>query len=264
MEKEKTNPHKNHRKRLRNKVEKYGLDCLEYHEILELLLTYTISRKDTNPIGHELINYFGNFQNVIDADFNDLVKVDGIGPESAFFINVLSQFIDIYNKNKQEQKTYTLNSTAKSVQFFRDFYRIKNNEFMVIVCLSKNKKVLKTIKYKGHDDSEICVDLKQISQGISNEGVSGVVLYHTHPFGDVNPSYADILATQRVVHMCLNQGVEFDDHIILNESAHYSFKNAGLIDKMKAQYIKSTDVSNLYLQTVDKELIKDEKIETEE
>ena len=46
MEKEKTNPHKNHRKRLRNKVEKYGLDCLEYHEILELLLTYTISRKE--------------------------------------------------------------------------------------------------------------------------------------------------------------------------------------------------------------------------
>ena len=89
----KDNPHKNHRSRLKNKVRKYGLECLEAHEVLELLLTYTIPRKDTNPIGHDLLDCFGTFSNVIDADYFDLLKVKGIGEESALFFNILAQFM---------------------------------------------------------------------------------------------------------------------------------------------------------------------------
>ena len=36
--------------------------------------------------------------------FFDLLKVDGIGPESALFFNVMSQMKDIYLKSKQEQE----------------------------------------------------------------------------------------------------------------------------------------------------------------
>ena len=197
------NNHKNHRSRLKTNVKNHGLECLAYHEILELLLTYSIPRKDTNPIGHNLIDFFGSFSRVLDSDYHDLIKVDGIGPESALFLSILSQLIEIYNKSKKEEKSYFLNSTAACVQFFRDFYSIKNTEFMIMACLNKSKKVLKAFRYNGKDDTEINFDLKQISNGINDQGVNSIVLYHTHPFGSVQPSTADVATTQKIVNICL-------------------------------------------------------------
>lgn len=236
MENNKTDTHKNHRKRLKTKVKNYGLECLAYHEILELLLTYTIPRKDTNPIAHNLIDRFGSFANVIDANYYDLLKVDGVGPESALLLNALSSFMEIYNKSKLETGTSVLDSVAKCVKFFRDFYRVKNNEFMVMVCLGKNKRVVRTFLYKGKDETEISFDLRQISHNINDSGVHSIVLFHTHPCGSVEPSSSDLSTTQTIINICLFNGIDFDDHIILNESEHYSFKNNGLIDKMKLKF----------------------------
>ena len=262
--KEKTNSHKNHRSRLRAKVRKNGLDCLEYHEILELLLTYAIPRKDTNPIGHNLLEYFGGFSNVFDADYHDLLKVDGIGPESALFIRSLSDLVEIYNKSKKEKKTYILNSTTKCVEFFRDFYCVKESEFMIMVCLTKNKKVKKTYRYKGKDDTEISFDLRQIMNSINNQGVSSIVLFHTHPCGDVEPSLADLQTTQKIIGMVLAHGIDVDDHIIFNESEHYSFLKHDLIDKMKTKYLKTIDVGELYFEISKSSTNTDEKIEIDE
>ena len=239
--------HKNHRKRLKDKVKNYGLECLAYHEILELLLTYTISRKDTNPIAHNLLEYFNSFSNVVDANYYDLLKVDGIGPESALFFNVLSQFMEIYNKNKLETKKPILNSVTSCVQFFRDFYGIKNNEFMVMACLGKNKRVVKTFLYKGKDETEVSLDLRNIANKINDTGVASIVLFHTHPNGDVRPSVEDLSVTQSILSVCLVNGIDFDDHIILNESDHYSFKHNGIVDKMKSKHSSNFSVANLFI-----------------
>ena len=247
MSRNKEISHKAHRSRLKSKVEKFGLDCLEYHEILELLLTYTIPRKDTNPTAHELMDHFSSFSNVIDADYHDLLKVEGIGPESALFLNVLAQFIEVYNKSKLESRTYILNSTEQAVGFFRDSYRIKNNEFMVVACLGKNKRVRKTYLCKGMDETEITFDLRKIINSINDAGVDSVVLFHTHPNGSVKPSKEDVITTQRFLNMCLMNGISLNDHIILNESEHFSFKKNYLIDKMNSKYSQISSLKDIII-----------------
>ena len=57
---EKTNPHINHRKRLRRRFLNEGIDNFEDHNVLELLLFYSIPRKDTNELAHRLISTFGS------------------------------------------------------------------------------------------------------------------------------------------------------------------------------------------------------------
>ena len=238
--------HKNHRSRLREKVKNHGLECLAYHEVLELLLTYTIPRKDTNPIAHNLIDNFGSFSQVIDADYYDLLKVEGVGPESALFINVLSQFMDIYQKNRMEKKVVVLNTTGKCVKFFRDSYRIKDNEFMVMVCLGKSKRIIKTFVYKGLDEVSVSLDLRNIANRINDSGVSSVVLFHTHPNGSVDPSPADISTTQTILNMCLTHGIDVDDHIILNEAEHYSFAQHAILNDMKFKFVNVFGSANGY------------------
>lgn len=246
---ENNNPHKNHRNRLKTKVRNHGLECLEYHEILELLLTYSIPRKDTNPIAHRLIENFGSFAKVMDANYFDLLKVDGIGPESALLINIVSSFKDIYNKSKLETKVSILNTTEKCVRFFRDFYRIKGDEYMVMAGLSKTKKVVKTYLYNGQSEDAISFDLRQIANRINDYGISSVVLFHTHPQGDVCPTPEDIATTQSILNVCLMNGIDFDDHIILNESEHFSFGKNNMIDKMKRKYQEVFGYTDAYIES---------------
>lgn len=215
---------------------KNKLEGLEYHEVLELFLTYTIPRKDTNPIAHKLIERFGSFANVVDANYFDLKKVDGVGHESALFLNMLSSFIEVYNKSKLERQTVFLNSTGSAVKFFRSHFRVKDNEFMVLACLSKNNRVVKTFTYVGFDDDEVSFDLKNVVNDINDDGVRKVVVFHTHPNGSVNPSLEDVIATQKLINVCMVHGVDFEDHIILNEAEHFSFKRKRLVDTMKQRW----------------------------
>ena len=247
MEEKKTNIHKNHRKRLKSKVKDYGLGCLAYHEVLEFLLTYTIPRKDTNPIGHNLLENFGSFCDVIDADYYDLLKVDGVGPESALFISTLADVMEIYNKSKQERKAQTLNGPGACAKFFRMFYPIKSTEDMLVVGLSANKKVVKICKQKGYNDVSVSVNFKNIINQMSVKNVNSIVLFHTHPHGNVEPSEQDIIATQSILNMCLTNGIDFDDHLILNETQYYSFRQDGMIDKMKFKFNSVFGGSEMFL-----------------
>ena len=61
MKKEFKHKHAGHRQRLKDKVRINGLKSLSMHEVLELLLTYTIPQKDTNALAHELIDKYNGF-----------------------------------------------------------------------------------------------------------------------------------------------------------------------------------------------------------
>ena len=57
---EKKNIHEGHRARLRKRYAQHGLDNFDDVNALELLLFYTIPRRDTNEIAHALLERFGS------------------------------------------------------------------------------------------------------------------------------------------------------------------------------------------------------------
>ena len=71
--------HDGHRKRLRERAARTGLEGFQPHEVLELLLSETIPRKDVNPLAHALIDRFGSFSGVLNAGREELMQVPGVG-----------------------------------------------------------------------------------------------------------------------------------------------------------------------------------------
>ena len=65
-----------HRERIKEKFLKNGIDSFAEYEILELLLTYCIPRKDTKSIAKELLNKFKSLDNIFKADFDKLSAID--------------------------------------------------------------------------------------------------------------------------------------------------------------------------------------------
>ena len=75
------NLHANHRARMQERVDRDGLDSLAEHEALEYLLFLSIPRADTNELAHRLINHFGDFCKVMEAEPDELMQVEGVGPQ---------------------------------------------------------------------------------------------------------------------------------------------------------------------------------------
>lgn len=71
--------HEDHRKRVKERFLKDGIENMPDHEVLELLLFFSIPRKDTNALAHELIEHFGSLNCVLEASADDLMQVNGIG-----------------------------------------------------------------------------------------------------------------------------------------------------------------------------------------
>ena len=84
--------HENHRARMQERVARDGLESLAEHEALEYLLFLAIPRKDTNELAHRLIQHFGDFCKVMEAEPEELQRVEGIGPRSANLIHTVMAF----------------------------------------------------------------------------------------------------------------------------------------------------------------------------
>ena len=97
------NPHKGHRQRVKARVINEGIDSFEDHQILELLLFYCIPMKDTNELAHRLIQHFGDFCKVMEAEPEELEQVEGIGPKSARLIHTVMAFGRYYGLKKRKR-----------------------------------------------------------------------------------------------------------------------------------------------------------------
>ena len=80
------NLHAGHRERVRENVINNGFSQLEDHRLLELLLFYSIPRGDTNEIAHTLLKEFGSLGGVISAPKEELIKICGVGENTAVFL----------------------------------------------------------------------------------------------------------------------------------------------------------------------------------
>lgn len=227
-----TNIHKGHRQRLKNKVRENGLKALSTHEALELLLTYTIPQKDTNKLAHTLLLEFGNFANVLDATYDELRHINGVGEETALFLSTLPSFVELYKSNKISTKNHVLNTSNDCVNYFRNNFELRSHEHLYFTLLNKLKRVIRTFVIEGNDDCTITLDMQYITSRIAGDNVDSVIIFHTHPNGSVRPSNDDLVTTQNLLNLFCMLQIKLCDHIILNETSYYSFHESGELSKM--------------------------------
>ena len=84
------NVHAGHRERLRESARRdFDLNGLRDVELIELLLSFFIPRKDTNVLAHKLIDRFGSAVGVLCADRADLMLFPEVTARVAALLPVL-------------------------------------------------------------------------------------------------------------------------------------------------------------------------------
>lgn len=233
----KQNVHTNHRKRLKSKFINSGLDHFAEHEILELLLFFSIPQQDTNPLAHKLIKKYGCLKNVLDASFDSLISSDGVGEHSAVLLKLIPAVMQIYNM----QATRTIKRIENQIvamEYVSQLFKGINYEEFFVICLSAGGEVLGHTKLSTGDSTKVEVKLRSVTNYVLKNNGARIIIAHNHPHNNSSPSDSDILMTHKLFSSCVLNEIDIIDHIIYSASGCYSFAAQGILDAIKVDVLK--------------------------
>lgn len=221
---------KGHRQRLKTRYLKSGYEAFQSYEILELLLTYSIPRKDVKLIAKELIKKYGDITNILNQNIENLKKNDGIGENSAILIRLIGDIIkNFYYENLQEVNFIEIKTKETLLNFLtREIGYLKTENFIVLF-LNNNNKLLGTEKLFCGTIDKSAIYPREIIEKVIDYGAKGVIFAHNHPSGNMRPSNADIEVTHHMIKALKMIDVKVLDHIIIGKNKYFSFLEEGLI-----------------------------------
>lgn len=100
-----------------------------------------------------------------------------------------------------------------------------------VVCIALNTR----LRPKGHQVisigtvNEATLHVREVFRAAIVSSAFSVVLMHNHPSGDPSPSSADIAVTRRLREAGLLLRIHLQDHVIVGDSAYYSFRECGML-----------------------------------
>lgn len=224
------NLHEGHRKRMKERFIKSGLDDFAPHNILELLLFYSIPRGDTNPVAHRLIDTFGSISGVFDATPEELAKVDGVGENSAILISMIPQIARKYLEDKADTANIVGGCSDIGAFLLPKFVGRTNEALMMVSIDNKNKIISCSVVAEGTVDSAK-VSRRKIMEEAMKVKATRVILAHNHPCGVAVPSSEDVVMTKEIGRLFAQVGIELVDHIIVANDDYVSMAASGFAIK---------------------------------
>ncbi|HEU4386360.1 MAG TPA: DNA repair protein RadC [Blastocatellia bacterium] len=211
-----------HRKRLRERFRKSGAEGMHDYELLELLLTYAIPRKDVKPVGKSLIKRFGGLAGVLDANQDELECVRGLGTASAILIRLAKQLCEAYLAEQMAAR-----EALSSPRTVMDFARAKlaglpHEAFMVVYLNVKNEVIGHELIHEGTLDRAVIYPRRVIESALANRAAC-LILVHNHPSGHTDPSPEDKKLTRMIKDAARTVEITVLDHIIVGKSGYFSF-----------------------------------------
>ncbi|MBQ7800790.1 MAG: DNA repair protein RadC [Oscillospiraceae bacterium] len=217
--------HEGHRERLRNRFLQEGLDHFQPHEVLELFLFYCVPRRNTNDLGHALLERFGSLAGVLQAPAGELKRVEGIGENAATFLTLIAQLERYYQTHRNDDKILpTLNDCGN---YLKNCFVNRRNETVMMLCLDAKCKVICCQEVGEGSVNSAAVPIRRMVELALGSNAVSVVLAHNHPSGLAIPSDEDIQTTKRLALALDAVEIVLVDHIIVADDDYVSLRQSG-------------------------------------
>lgn len=213
-----------HRQRQKDKFLKNTPASFSDYELLELLLFFSVPRKDVKPVAKEMLAIYGSLSNLLNSTEEGILQVKGTNRNIFLSLQIVRELINRV-LSAQVMQQHVISSWSALLEYLTfNMASLKLEQFRVLFLNKKNALVADEVMAMGTVDQTPIYPREIIKRALFHEA-SAIILVHNHPSGNTKPSNADIELTKQIANSCKAVNVVVHDHIIIGAGGYYSFKS---------------------------------------
>ena len=216
---------------MREKFRGGGGEALADHEIVEMLLFYSIPRINTNETAHRLIDRFGGLKGLLAAKRHELTAVPGIGEQSADLVGLLAELYRRADREADQEPTQFKDLDEVGRYLVSQLDRLPRERVLVLL-LSADHRLITTHKISEGSVNKSNVDIRQIMEYAIMAKATHIVLAHNHPDPILTPSEADESVSFALLHAATVMGINLWEHVLVSDGKYY-FILRDLLDRTR-------------------------------
>ena len=225
MPKQDTSLFSGHRERLR---QKFLDNKLADYEILELLLSYAIPRKDVRVLSRTLLNKFGGMYQMLSAPLEELMTVPETGKNTAIFLKTIQQIM-LCGFRSSMSKTPVFHNQEMFENYCKLMIGSNPIEEMHILYLDASHRLLKDELHSSGTTDWTALIPREVLRNAMELRAKSVVLVHNHPTPNTSFSEQDVMITQEMQQTLNSVQISLYDHYVVSGDILYSMRNMFLL-----------------------------------
>ncbi|MHA8066811.1 RadC family protein [Aquirufa sp. ROCK2-A2] len=216
--------------RPRERLHLKGRESLAIEELLAILIGSGIPNKSAIELANEMLaSIDGNLNQLSRFNQFDFMKFKGIGKAKA---SLLVAALELGRRKVDFDTSVEIDSIKSSKDAFRILQpRLGdlNHEEFWIIHMNRAAKIIKLESLSKGGVAGTAVDLKLLFKSAIEQISSSLILAHNHPSGQIQPSQADKILTNKIIEIGKLLDIQVLDHLIVTANNYFSFTDEGIM-----------------------------------
>ena len=218
-----------HRERFRTRFLSTGLNGFAEHEILELLLSFTVVRRDCKQISKEILLKYDNLYNFISQSESTMLSERYISERSIVLFKLVFELVDKELYKNSFKRGISISDNQQLLKYLKFDLSHRNKEVFKVIFLNTQNELLKDEDIFLGTIDRSSIYIREIVEKVLNYGAKSIILVHNHPSGSLKPSKADFAVTSKIQEVMGIMDVRVLDHIIISKNGYFSFLEEGVL-----------------------------------
>ena len=214
----------------RKKLLLKGAHTLSNSELLAILINNGTKDHSAIEVAKNLLHAVNNdLQKLAGQTVQELVKrrIKGLGEAKAITIAAALELG--VRRNASVRKKDQVTKSGDIAEYLRATLEYRKQEVFAVVFLNRGNRVTHfEIVSEGGLTGTVADPRVILKKALENEATS-LVLCHNHPSGNLRPSKADELLTQKIKQAASFLDIAVMDHIIVSNEGYFSFADEGML-----------------------------------
>ncbi len=183
--------HVGHRRMMKRRLIRGGFEVFSPHEVIEFLLFFTKPQMNVNPLAHVLMDSFGcSFANVIDASYEKLCEISGVGEHVADFFTMLPELFGHCIKSQRVESRVRLDADS-AAEYLRELFSSEGDgsgnaeKKLVVALLNSKMELIKTLEYRESEFSDELDCRRGLAEELSSNNAYSFIMAWNDPENSV-------------------------------------------------------------------------------
>ena len=214
----------------RKKLLQKGAAVLSNSELLAILINTGSPNKSALDLAKELLQAADNdLQKLAGLSVQEIanMRIKGLGEAKSIHIAAALELG--IRRNASDKKKDTINKSGDIAEYLRANFEYLQQEVFVVVFLNRGNKVMHHQIISEGGLTGTIADPRVILKKALEHNATSLILCHNHPSGNLRPSKADEVLTQKIKQAATLLDIQLMDHIIVSSEGYFSFADEGMM-----------------------------------